>query len=82
MFFRALGDAGKQKKDIEIQNYEVQTPEERGQMRQHTRVEVEVRQSCTLPLLKSEELYSFYREQNQSRRIIPGVRRLVWSSAL
>ena len=25
-------------------------------MRQHTRVEVEVRQSCTLPLLKSEEV--------------------------
>ena len=56
MFFRALGGAGKLKKDIEIQNYEVQTPEERGQMRQHTRVEVEVRQSCTLPLLKSEEV--------------------------
>ena len=56
LFFHALGDAGKQKKDIEIQNYEVQTPEERGQMRQHTRVEVEVRQSCTLPLLKSEEV--------------------------
>ena len=51
-------------------------------MQQHTRVEVEVRQSCTLLLLKSEELYSFYREQNQNIRIIPGVRRLVWSSAL
>jgi hypothetical protein len=25
-------------------------------MQQHTRVEVEVRQSCTLPLLKSEEI--------------------------